>query len=197
MMKNAISVQDKNSGSKVEASGTGMAEPGPDLSHETNNSRQGKEFVSLDTTMTQLVKRKRDRHWLQWLDYDADIIDNVSKTRRFMSESVSDDIVSKMSFSEERQEKDTGMLSPSPLSRREVAKEKIYRVETSFEEEDFVTPRKSGAQGRRGGPPYGNAGLMPSPSDMKVDDQDLRKVALVRLALRNIEDMKEDNSAME
>lgn len=68
MMKNAISVQDKNSGSKVEESGTGMAEPGPDLSHETNNSRQGKEFVSLDTTMTQLVKRKRDRHWLQWLE---------------------------------------------------------------------------------------------------------------------------------
>lgn len=163
----------------------------------------GKDAVAgscaVDTTMTRMMNRKRERHWLQWLEYDADIIDNVSKTRRFVSDGVSDDIVSKMSFSDEGQ--DTGMLSPSPLSRREVKNE--MRCDTgvadvsppgaSVEEEDtYVTPRKGMGRGQY----CGTVGLMQSPTDVKID-QDLRRVALVRLALRNIEESREDASCME
>lgn len=154
---------------------------------------------AVDTTMTQMMKRKRERHWLQWLDYDVDIIDNVSKTRRFVSDGVSDDIVSKMSFSDEGQ--DTGMLSPSPLSRREVKNEMrcgtvvadVSPHGASVDEEDtYVTPRKGKGRGQY----CGTVGLMQSPTDVKID-QDLRRVALVRLALRNIEENREDASCME
>lgn len=182
MMKNTIPAQHGQSKTDIEKDRIQMAEPGSVMSYDTSNSGHGKGMVPVDTTMTRLMKRKRDHNCMQWLDYDVDIVDNMSKTKRFMSESVSDDIVSKMSFSEEKQ--DTGMLSPSPLSRRELAKEKVYgNTEVLLEEEQFATPRKSGSSGKKTVPHTGL--LMQSPSDMKIDEMDLRKVALVRLALRN------------
>jgi len=182
MLENSIPAQDENSGKKVKKGRMRMTELVSGMSYDASNSEHGKDMVPLDTTMTRLMKRKRDQNCMQWLDYDVDIVDNMSKTKRFMSESVSDDIVSKMSFSEEKQ--DTAMLSPSPLSRRELAKEKVYiNAETSLEEVDFTTPRKSGSSGKKTVPD--SVGLMQSPSDMKIDEQDLRKMALVRLLLRN------------
>ena len=61
---------------------------------------------------------------------------------------------------------DTGMLSPSPLSRRELAKEKVYgNTEVLLEEEQFATPRKSGSSGKKTVPHTGL--LMQSPSDRR------------------------------
>lgn len=171
---------------------------GEEKSATTRGTSQHHEqsMVPVDTTMTRFMHRKRERSCLQWLDYDADVIDNMSRTKRFVTESVSDDIVSKMSFSEER---DTAMLSPSPLSMRRVTGQSIDEtIDTSSrthkdddDDVDYVTPRKVKGTVRKAGQYHTRTRFMQSPSDMRMDEQDLRKTALVRLALRNVEERRE------
>lgn len=172
-------------------------------------------------TMTRLMQRKRTRPCLQWLDYDVDIIDNMSRTKRFMSECASDDIVSKMSLSDvpSLDDKDghgggsEGMLSPSPLSRRETITQMTHDAYDEhndlvecmggvFKDEDYLTPRKPLGRTRKGmaqdhlGMPDSRLGSMRSPSDMKIDGTDLRRTALVRLALRNQGEHREGGSGL-
>ena len=181
-------------------------------------------------------------HGHHWFEYDADVVDNLSKTKRFASDCMSDDIVSKMSLSEMPSSPDLGLggtQSPSPLSRRKSGRHgrtmchakgsgamvlndddfeltprtTISRVSCMIdqsgpmpqkqlldldEDQDdalFTTPRKSRLQQKtndsmitrsmRRISQHGDA-LPLSPSDVKVDGADLRRTALVRLALKNI-----------
>ena len=74
------------------------------------------------TTQPSSKKRKAVPDWVH---YDADIVDNLSKTRRFASECMSDDLVSRMSISgadDGGGEKTVGATgvraqTPSPLSK--------------------------------------------------------------------------------
>lgn len=130
-----------------------------------------------------------------WVHYDADIMDNVVKTRRFASECVSEDLASRMSMSMSedgneataRQRSCLG-LSPSPQSGR-------TRLAGPCAA-SFSTPTKP----KRGDASYSaltHSAVPPklfeaeltvttSPSDVLMDGGgELRKTALVRLALRN------------
>jgi len=168
-------------------------------------------------------KRKQQSSTVpDWVHYDADIIDNMSKTRRFASECLSDDIVSRMSVSADDHEDGTaGQMgrpsmtqSPSPLSKHKYMG--VYRMDGGVNEggENAVlsatgllsTPVKPklnelmehGSAMHCTPIPRKPQSAVPaklfeaelsvttSPSDVKMDGgSDLRKTALVRLALRN------------
>ena len=82
-----------------------------------------------DNATTQPSSKKR-KAVPDWVHYDADIVDNLSKTRRFASECMSDDLVSRMSISGaddggmggEKTGGATGVRAqtPSPLSKYKV-----------------------------------------------------------------------------
>jgi len=177
-------------------------------------------------------------HGHHWFEYDADVVDNLSKTKRFSSECMSDDIVSKMSLSEMTSSPEMGLggtQSPSPLSARKsghgrtaslakgssmndddlelttrttmshvscmidqsgpMQQKQLHELDEDVDDGLFTTPRKSRLQRgtndsmttrRMRRISQHRDPLTMSPSDVKVDGADLRRTALVRLALKNI-----------
>ena len=131
--------------------------------------------------------KKRKAHEVpDWVHYDADIVDNLAKTRRFASECISEDLVSRMSMSEDGNEvgaRASVAMSPSPLSKHE----KLMGPCAG----SFSTPLKPKINsGTRLALPAklfeAELTVTTSPSDTKLDGgNELRKMALVRLALRN------------
>ena len=125
-----------------------------------------------------------------WVHYDADILDNVAKTRRFASECISEDLLSRMSMSEDGNEavaRSCLVPSPSPQSKHS----RVMGPCTG----PFSTPTKPKRDEYN---PMLTHSAVPaklfeaeltvttSPSDVLMDGGvELRKTALVRLALRN------------
>lgn len=130
-----------------------------------------------------------------WVLYDADIVDNVAKTRRFTSECISDDLVSRlaMSMSEDGNEaaarpqsclvpspspqsKHTRPIGPCPASFSTPTKSKREAISNSLLAQSAVPAKLFEAE----------LTVTTSPSDVLMHGGgELRKTALVRLALRN------------
>lgn len=148
--------------------------------------------MSTDTVAVQTKRcQNKSLAGMQWFEYDADIVDNLSKTKRFATECMSDDVASLMSLNSSHQDGD----SPSPLSkyrkkqrhddRTVVPEVRVSCTQQNHTEYDAcVTPVKSRLHATI---TSGAAGVGPiSPSDTTPEDHvDLRRTALVRLALRH------------
>lgn len=162
-----------------------------DLQKKRKERDVGLTPMSTDTVAVQTARcQNKSLQGMQWFEYDADIVDNVSKTKRFASECISDDVASLMSLNSSHQDGD----SPSPLStfrkkqRQDSATDVRGCVSLSQQNRDgdgdaCVTPVKSRLHATG---TMGPAGVGPiSPSDTTPEDHmDLRRTALVRLALR-------------
>ncbi len=130
-----------------------------------------------------------------WVHYDADIVDNVAKTRRFASEFFSEDLSSRMSMSISEdgneaaarqrsclgvspspQSKHTRLMGPCPGSFSTPTKPRREPISNSTMAHSAVPAKLFEAE----------LTVTTSPSDVLMDGSgELRKTALVRLALRN------------
>lgn len=146
--------------------------------------------MSTDTVAVQTKRcQNKSLQGMQWFEYDADIVDNLSKTKRFATECMSDDVASLMSLNSSHQDGD----SPSPLSkyrkkqrhddRTSAPETRLSLTQQNHADDDAcVTPVKSRLHATITSDAVGPI----SPSDTTPEDHmDLRRTALVRLALRH------------
>ena len=140
-------------------------------------------------------RRRSTSHSMGWAEYDADLLDNVRKTKRFAVDvSMASDLASKMNVS--------GVQSPGKsVNRQATSGHTEGMCISSVECSPAITPRTWSLEAVPGAPPQAGwstpqrpvalgpaasvalGDRLTSPSDPQIDIQDLRKVALRRVAL--------------